>query len=224
MDILSGNNPIVDIYEYIENNTNDKLIGDISNAFKNKLCSQTTKCNLLSSALALKRYTLEDFLFYSGEYGLKDILRSCFILDTTRYVKQLEKKLAVFTKQNNARKVKYLTHQIKSNKKMDQGLGKENGFTLNNPKIKRIKKKWVNMISRQDLEMDALNMPKRQWQRLADILHLSKNDFKLYWFLDYVFDKDDSKNVVPYDSIVYRMKQVKTSEDLYNVLKNKPIE
>ena len=91
MDILSKNSAIIDIYEYQETTPILKLMEQIDFCFKNDLCSQTTICHVLACALAKNDHDLMDYLFSQKIYGLREILKTCFILDTDRYVAQLEK-------------------------------------------------------------------------------------------------------------------------------------
>lgn len=206
MDILSKDSPIIDVYEYIDNNDSIKIINTLDMCFSNELCSQTTKCNLLSSALALSRSDIMDYLFSHKTYGLKEILRTCFTLDTTRYVKQLEKKYENAKNNPNHTKktLQRIQWKINKNKNMDQGMGVENGFSLTKSRINKIKNKWIKNISEDDLKLFALSMPVRQWQRLADMLHISPKDFQLDWFLAFVYNP----NKAPEGSAIYDFNNV----------------
>ena len=217
MDILSKDSPIIDVYEYIDNNDSEKIINTLEKCFNNELCSQTTKCNLLSSALALRRSDIMDYLFSHKTYGLKEILRTCFTLDTNRYVKQLEKKYENAQKNPNHtnKTLKRIQWKINKNKDMDQGMGAENGFSLTKSKINKIKNKWIKNISEDDLKLFALSMPVRQWQRLSDILHISPKDFQLDWFLDYVYDPTKA----PKGSVVYDFNNVMNNYNEQNMIK-----
>lgn len=55
----------------------------------------------------------------------------------------------------------------------------------------------MTRVSEENLNFFALQLPKEGWKALADIIHLSPADFKLPWFLDFVFG-----GAPPVDSLV----------------------
>ena len=89
---------------------------------------------------------------------------------------------------------------------MDEGMGKNSGFKLNGTKSRIIKNKWVKQIPPYKLECFAMGMPMRQWQRLADMVHISPKDFSLNWFLDYVFDQTKA----PETSLLYKFNDLQS--------------
>lgn len=190
MDLFVTDNDLIDHYEYQEKHSFNDIQEILVNCFEHDICSQTTKCRILSCALARKDHELIKFLMLSNVYGLKEILRTCFILDAKRYVNQLNKKLKVLEKQKNkpVNKIKKTIKEIAQNEAMGQGMGSTEGFSLSGSKLRTIRKVWVQKIQKEVLEYDAMSMPLRQWQRLANILHIRKEDFQLGWFLEYLFD------------------------------------
>lgn len=222
MDILSKNSAIVDIYEYQETTPILKLMEQIDFCFKNDLCSQTTICHILACGLARNDHTLTDYLFSQETYGLREILKTCFILDTDRYVSQLEKQHRILKSQPNVNKKKLnkLEFKINDNKKMDEGMGKNSGFKLNGTKLRLIKKKWVRKVTPHALECFAMGMPMRQWQRLSDMLHIAPSDYSLDWFSEYVYDQTKA----PETSLLSRFNNLKHdgSNLLEFLVQNKP--
>ena len=83
-------------------------------------------------------------------------------------------------------------------------MGLTNGFSLSGSKLRTIRKAWVQQIPKEVLEYDAMSMPLRQWQRLANILHIRRDDFQLDWFLEYLFDNSKA----PKDSMLGEFNEV----------------
>lgn len=213
MDTLTSNK-IVDIYEYVQHNNVSEIIKTVSQCFEHNMLSQKDKCNLLACAIATNNNLLENYLFASSEYGLMELLKTCFILDTGRYIKLLKRKLELLEKQKSKqKKINYFQKEIKHNEKLDQGMGQTKGFGLTGTKIKRIKKKYINNLTKEQLEESIANMPVRQWQRLANMLHLAQNDFQLDWFLTYLFDNSKA----PETSLIYKINNL-TEENMKDML------
>lgn len=206
MEIFVKDNCLIDHYEYQDKNSFDTIRNTLVDCFEHNICSQTTKCRILACALARKDKKLIKFLMLSNVYGLKEILRTCFILDYKRYVKQLNKKLNILEKQTNKpdTKIKKIMKEIKQNEMMGQGMGSTEGFSLSGSKLITIRKAWVQKIPKELLEYDALSMPLRQWQRLANMLHIRKEDFQLEWFLEYLFDNTKA----PKDSMLGEFNEI----------------
>ena len=78
VDNLLKNESIIDIYEYLENKDLDDIIETLDYCLSNDILSQTTKCHILSSAMAQKNKKLEDYLFSHESYGLREVLKTCF--------------------------------------------------------------------------------------------------------------------------------------------------
>jgi len=214
---ITDSSSMVDIYEYQDKTDKLQLMEELNYVIKNSILSQNTICNILACSIARKDSELSQFLLGLKEYGLKEVLKTCFILDTERYVRQLEKRYAILAKQSNfsnARLVS-LKSKLESNKKLDGGMGKSAGFILNGTNAKFIRKNWVQTMSELDLEICAMGMPTRQWQRLADILHIKKSDFALDWFLSYIYG-----NPAPENSMLNKFKRVLSNNlDLTTFLK-----
>lgn len=222
MNILANSNPLIDIYEYIDTTDTQEIIETVDYCIKNDICSQKTLCNILASSLAHNNNILSEYLLSQEIYGLKEILMTCYILDTERYIKQLTKQYEILKKQKNIKqqKLKSIQYKINENKNMDDGMGKTKGFKLNGTKAKFIKKYWLKHIPSHKLELFAIGMPTRQWQRLADILHISPKDFTLPWFLNYVYT-----NKAPNDSLLDKFNKLKKDgSNLYNFLVNSNID
>ena len=218
VDILSKDSPIIDIYEYLDTTPSLETMETINQCLKNGLISQTTQSHILACALALKNTDLEDFLFSQENYGLREILKTCYVLDAVRYTNQMKRKYDILLKQNppaNAKKISRMKYKVEENSKMDQGMGSSPGFKLTGSKLKTIKSKWIKHLSKEKLEEYAMSMPVRQWQRLADMLHMAPTDFQLPWFLEYVYDTSK----VPEDSVLYNFNKL-TQDNVLDFVKS----
>lgn len=186
------------VFNVLKNNKENTVINDLE---YDKYCFNN-RCYVLASAFALKYNTLVQIILEQGKCKLTEILKTCFILDTERYVAQLNKRKKLLIKQKyktNDKKLKNLDNYIKHNSEfLEQNMNKKNGFALTNAKIKKFKKYWINNLSKTKLKEYTLTIKPNQWKRLINILHLSEKDFSLDWFLPFIFDKDKA----PKDSIV----------------------
>jgi hypothetical protein len=220
MEIFVKDSNLIDHYEYQDKQLFETIKDTLVNCFEHGICSQTTKCRILACALARKDHELIKFLMLSNVYGLKEILRTCFMLDYKRYVNQLKKKLKILEKQKNKpeTKIKKTIKEIDQNEKMGQGMGSTDGFSLSGSKLRTIRKAWVQKVPKEVLEYDAMSMPLRQWQRLANMLHIRKEDFQLEWFLEYLFDNSKA----PKDSMLGEFNEIKQDNFIQFVSKYKP--
>lgn len=217
MSILS-NNTIVDIYETLKNKETLDNILKIQEGVKENFIDNTKMAKIISCALALNDTNLLQYLslmFQKEEISLMSVLRAVYILDTQRYLKELEKKKQKLEKTKAKHgKINNITRLINMNTNLDEGMGKTSGFKLNGSVSRRVIKYFINTLERELLEKYAISMPNRQWQRLADILHIKKSDFQLNWFSDWIFDS----NKVPEDSIVFKLKNIKTQQNLLDII------
>lgn len=221
MNIFTNDSKILDLYEFQKGNSYTKIIDILNECLHLDLIKPVSKSQFLACAIARNDHKLEEHLLNMPQFGLMELLKACFILDTKRYINQLEKRLIVLNKQKkiNPKKITYVEKYINSNKGKDQGMCDVPGFKLNGAKLRRIKK-WIRTIPEDKLEIWAISMPKNQWKRLADILHLSKKDFQLPWFLDHIFENKIDETEISKNSLVLKIDKLETSEELYTIIQD----
>ncbi|XP_038059429.1 uncharacterized protein LOC119730532 [Patiria miniata] len=164
--------------------------------------SHASKVHALAAAWAHSDNELANSLLghNSNEFGLVEVLKAATLLDTSRRIREWERKLK-----------RLQMHPKKLPRKQNQAVGKIKSviknLTSNKPKagslsgavVRRIKR-WMTSVATRDLEFFALHMPKEPWQKLADLVHFNPcKDFpSVPWFLPYCYGKS-----APYDSTVY---------------------
>ncbi|GAM18134.1 hypothetical protein SAMD00019534_013090 [Acytostelium subglobosum LB1] len=55
--------------------------------------------------------------------------------------------------------------------------------------VTKLFKRWFQTVPVKTLEFFALGQPKETWREIANLLHLAPSDFKLPWFLEFMFGK-----------------------------------
>lgn len=152
------------------------------------------RARVLAAALMRNDRDLVKYLFTHGKYDLPTVLKTCEILDSRRLAKQLTAKCEKLKKKRNIVKQKSIIANLNA---LNEGLE----VSLTRSKIKLIIRYWVNKISSADLEALALQFPKKQWVKLANLLHTKDSDFELSWFNAYIFGKE-----IPADAVIQLFK------------------
>jgi len=215
---------MVDIYESIKNKDPLDNINYIETSIKNGYFDQSKTAKVLACCLAIKNKDILEYLslmFQQEHISLISVLKAVYILDTQRYLNQLEKKRENLVKRGAKQtKIHKIEKLIKNNTNLDEGLGKTKGFKLNGAMCRRVINYFLGELSKNQLEKYAISMSNRQWQRLADILHVTEEDFRLGWFLEWIFD--ESK--VPEHSIVSKIRNINSEEKAIEFIKNTELE
>lgn len=168
---------------------------------------------ILAKALACflgnnDRYAIEKAL-KSESYKLPEVLRACQILDSRRSSAQIKKKLNGSRDKNGK-----LQCELNNLEKITDNYLE---FSLTKSKSKMIKKYWISQIPADKLEFYVLSYDLSYWKILADLLHLKSSDFKLDWFLNYVYTL-----TAPIGSTVHACKSMTTDNSLEIISKYKP--
>eukprot|EP01118_Nematostelium_gracile_P006503 TRINITY_DN2090_c0_g1_i1.p1 TRINITY_DN2090_c0_g1~~TRINITY_DN2090_c0_g1_i1.p1 ORF type:complete len:714 (+),score=227.13 TRINITY_DN2090_c0_g1_i1:88-2142(+) len=170
--------------------------------------SKASRPRILAAAWARHDNKLAQFLISKEElFGLPQILTALGLLDASRKVRCIEKKIARIEKQGTikAKKLGQMKSSI-NDLKREAHIGSVSGSLA-----KHIRR-WVKQIPAEKLEYYALNMPKGPWIELADVVHFNPNDFQCKWFLSYVFGAP-----APEDSLINLTKTV-NADNLVSVL------
>lgn len=154
------------------------------------------------------RYAIEKSL-KSENYKLPEVLRACQILDSRRLSAQIKKKLNGSSDKNGK-----LQCELNNLEKITDNYLE---FSLTKSKSKMIKKYWISLIPADKLEFYVLSYDLSYWKILADLLHLKSSDFKLDWFLNYVYTL-----TAPVGSTVYACKSMTSDNSLEIISKYKP--
>lgn len=162
--------------------------------------SKACRPRILAVLWAFHYWKLTDYLLERFEhlFQLPEVLRGLQLLDSGRRIRALEKRLARLeankcTKKRKMGQMRSQIHDLKAEPSVGNG-------TVSGSLAKRIRK-WVGSIPTSKLAFYALAMPKEGWKDLADIIHLSPNDFQISWFLPLCFD-DKEKLPVGQDSLL----------------------
>lgn len=150
--------------------------------------SPPTKARALAGCWAAHCWRLAEWLLtHEQHYQLPEVLKAVKILDAPRKLRGLEKRLARLEKQGTAKaKTIGLVRAAINDLKKDVPGVEGQSTSVTGSLAKRVKK-WVARIDEEKLNFYALQLPKEPWQELADIVHLSPNDFSLKWFLPVCF-------------------------------------
>ena len=142
-------------------------------------------------SLNVKAKLLANLLIHKEWKGLPEILRACKFLDSPRKVKFLQKKIAQLQNSNSKNSlINKFQLQLTECREFHF---EDQKTSLSSSIIKRIKN-WVNKIPEKDLQFWALQMPSAPWRELSDLIHLSPNDFKLDWYLKFIYGTTPPQN------------------------------
>lgn len=140
-----------------------------------KNISLSNKSRIL--VVLLMRMDRDTFTTILPNMDLPELVRACEMLDSNRFVRQLEKKLEKRSNYHWANKVKLL-------KELNEG---DTSLSLTSTRVKMIKS-WVKQLNVDQLVYRAIMYPPDNWRKLADLTHLNpKRDFSIDWFLPYCF-------------------------------------
>lgn len=167
---------------------------------------------ILSTALYLRNMELAAFLLGNCCNDLPVVLKTCQIMDSRRYCKQMKKKT---DKLKNVKKLAAHKSIIANFEQMSEGYP----LSLTKSKIKFLKKNWVNKLSSDELELMVLQFSTDYWKKLANFLHLKDSDFNIdSWFLSYIFSKDPKNAEVSEDKLIYKCNHL-NKDNVYDVVK-----
>nr|QBK88423.1 MAG: uncharacterized protein LCMiAC01_01000 [Mimivirus LCMiAC01] len=141
------------------------------------------KARILAASMTRNDNVLSAYLLFRNDYDLPAVVKTCEILDSRRYINSLEKKT---DRIKNKKKLSKHKSIIENTKKLNEGLP----VSLSKSKIKFITRHWINLITKEDIENQAIQYAPKLWKKLIDLFHLKPNNFKLEWFPSYIFGKD----------------------------------
>jgi hypothetical protein len=148
------------------------------------------KGRILTAALIRKDYDFAKFLLADPIYDLPVIIKTCEILDSRRFINQLNKKTEkIKNKARLSRHKSLISNLISLNEGVETSLSKS--------RVKFLKENWVQVLSPERLELMVLLYPTKHWKYLIDLMHLKPEDFTVLWFSKYIFT-----NEYPTDSIL----------------------
>ena len=138
------------------------------------------KAQILAIAMARNDRLFTEYLLRNTD--LPTILKTCQILDSGRLARQMDRKTTQITNKKRLASHKSIISNLKS---LNEGLE----LSLTGAKIKNIIKWCIKSLNAAELELLALQLPKSQWKKLANLLHTKDTDYPLDWFNSYIFDK-----------------------------------
>jgi hypothetical protein len=176
---------------------------------KNKMSfTIMTKAKILVASFVTYNKELTQILLSNTEFGLPEVLKCCEMLDSRRYINQLNKKITKLEGKMKKGKLGKLKTELNNTMVLNDGLQ----ASLNKSKIKKIKNLWLNRIQKDKLEFYSMTFGTSHWKQLANYLHVKPSDFQLDWFLNYVFT-----NIAPEDSILTKCKTL-NNETCYEMV------
>lgn len=199
---LLGDYTLFDYFKFYEERREEYIKGAkelLSNKVISKSIGVINKSKLL--AVLLQKKDKKGFIELFDLIDLPEIVRACEILDSNRYIRQLEREIKNKSgkdKKNKKNKVyKTKVNKISLLKKLNENIDNDIiVLSLTSSKVKMIKM-WVNNLDERDLIFRALMFPKELWKKLADLCHFNPSkDFKLDWFLSYCFDGKAPQNSI----------------------------
>lgn len=173
----------------------------------NTILHSSILAKILACCLGMADKELSILLCDNQMYKLPEILKTCQILDSRRYLKQLKLKLE---NKSNSKKIGFVQSEINNISQLNLNYDK---FSLTKSKIKMIKQLWVNKIPANKLEFYALSYDLNIWKDLANLLHLKSEDFQLNWFLKYVYGTEP-----PNDTIVFACRNISAITPLETIM------
>lgn len=179
----------------------------------NTILHSSVLARILACALGKNDKELAIRLLNSSLYKLPEVLKTCEILDSRRYLAQLNKQINSVGQTKSKKRGKFQS-EINNLMQLNSSYFE---FSLTKSKIKTIIYNWVKKIPKDKLEFYAMTYEMDQWKNLANLLHIKKTDFQLDWFLEYVYGGNP-----PETSIVYACKNINSSNVLEMIMKYKP--
>ncbi|BFZ09851.1 hypothetical protein BsWGS_12890 [Bradybaena similaris] len=155
---------------------------------KNKIeVTQNACIRALSMAWARGDHELASaFLNLPKHFGLVEVLKALTMLDSSRKIRVLEKRLAFLQLSGskvNPKKIGKLKSDINNLNMLKPPIGSASGAVCKHVA------KWVRSFTAEELEFFSIHFPKDPWQKLADICHFNpEKDFpSAPWFLPFCF-------------------------------------
>lgn len=170
------------------------------------------KSRSLAAAFARRDKPLVDYLLNNEkQIGFVDLLKSLQILDSTREIKSIQKKIATNAELKSvmkSHKLGKLKSDIHNLERLKPKIGSVSGA------LARKIRTYVRKFKESELEFFALHMPTAPWKTLANLVHLNpEKDFpNASWFLPYCFGKE-----LPVDSKVLKCKNL-TKENVNQIV------
>lgn len=155
------------------------------------LKSITTE-NRTATLLVLLLNREREFLRKVHQYlDLPEVERAVRILDAPRYLRQINRKLAIVRRRSRVRHWTTL-------KTATEALVQANNvqpYTLSLTRSRRtLVREWCRSITAENLQYRAHLFSVDLWKRMADVVHPKKSDFRLNWFLEYCFGGEAPEN------------------------------
>lgn len=140
------------------------------------------RAHILAAALIRNDKDLYAFLFEEYRQDVPLMFRTCQILDSRRYSKQLQRKMLCLKSKKKIDKIKSQIANL-------QSLGEDVEMSLSKSKIEIFKREWIAKIPSDILAKMALRYPRETWQNILNLLHVNEKEFSVPWFNNYVWKK-----------------------------------
>lgn len=198
---------------YFENNKLEFCEIVINLVESNTILHSSILARILACMLGKNCKPMAVLLLNSPLYKLPEILKTCEILDSRRFLAQLNKKMHSLSEKNTKKRGK-IQSQINNLMQLNS---KYFDFSLTSSKIKVIVDNWIKKIPADKLEFYAMTYELDTWKNLANLLHLKASDFQLDWFLGYAYGGS-----IPESSVVYACKNITSVNSFEIITKYKP--
>jgi hypothetical protein len=190
MDLFLSDHPLDRHFESYHKDR-DTYVDSVFKIFSNKQLVKNIKSANKARPLVvlLQNLDKDGFNRLLEHIDLPELTRACEVLDSNRYLRQLQSR-------EDTRE-----YQLRDVKELSEGIST---LSLSLAKIKMVKL-WVRQLDADDLIYRALLFPvKDNWKKLADLTHLNASkDFAIDWFLPYCFGSP-----APEDSVVAKFESM----------------
>lgn len=169
----------------------EEYVEQLTKMYSNKQLAKNVTNQNKTKALIVIIHRLDKTTFREiiDDIDLPELTRACVILDSSRKVRQLKRKIE---KSSSQRAKKRHKKEMETLTQLSEGI--ELSFTLS--KVKLVKE-WVRNLTPEQLVYRALLFPVDNWRQLADLTHLhSKHDFSIDWFLPYCYGEKAPENTI----------------------------
>lgn len=170
-----------------------RFIAEIYRCYDNQAIFKSMSLTAKTNAILVLLLGMEKGVLYKlhDRIDLPEMLKACKVLDSARYLRQLTRKLS---KLHNPRRIRrqqlLIDKQMQLVAEFNYSPFKASLTGCRNTTVKH----WTRRIPPDVLQTRAFMFGVSNWKELADLVHLSRKDFKVNWFLDYCFGKPAPNN------------------------------
>lgn len=174
----------------------DGYINSLFSLIENKYeFTEVNKSNILATVLQSNDYQLASKILSSTEFKLPDIVRTCKILDSKRFAKQLRTKYdRLVANKSSSYKTNKCRVEMDATELLNEGLH----LSLTSSRINFIRDVWIKSLNKTSLEYYTINYPVTKWKELLDCIHTKPSDFPVDWFQKFVYTLE-----APKDNVIY---------------------